>query len=123
MFRNDGTLLATGYSGGWGGIAADKNNPAAENIPDEGPLPEGNWTIGPLFYDTEMGCADVMRLTPDPSVDLKGRTAVGFLIHGDSRKLPGWASKGCIILLDAARQEIGNSGDIYLSVVAATSKG
>jgi hypothetical protein len=123
MYRPNGSLLATGYAGGWGGISADKNNPAAENIPDEGPLPEGMWTIGPSFYNVEMGCAVVMRLTPDPDVNLKGRDAFSgglehFMIHGDSLENPGCASKGCIIMPRTARNEISASIDRRLSVVA-----
>lgn len=123
MHRPDGSLLAVGYSGGWGGgeFAVDKNNPDAENIVGEGPLPEGLWTFGDLFHDDEMNCDDVLRLTPDSVTDLKGRSAVGFLIHGDGKNDAGFASKGCIILPRPARVEMGQSPDHQLSVVAIVS--
>jgi len=124
MYRPDGSLLAVGYSGGYGGgeFTADKNNPDAENVVGEGPIPEGLWTFGNLFMDLEMGCPDVLRLTPDPATDLKGRSAVGFLIHGDGKNDAGMASKGCIILPPQARVEMGQSADHQLSVVAIVSK-
>jgi hypothetical protein len=55
-----------------------------------------------------------MRLTPQGH-NAHGRT--GFLIHGDSRRNPGNASEGCIILNRSAREAIANSGDATLEVV------
>jgi len=47
-------------------------------------------------------------IAPDPGNDMLGRT--GFFIHGDSAIFPGWASAGCIVILDlAARQRIGQA--------------
>lgn len=121
MYKPDGSLLAVGYSGGWGGLSQDKNNPDAENIVGEGPIPEGLWTFGDLFHDDEMNCDDVLRLTPDSATDLKGRSASGFLIHGDGKNDAGFASKGCIILPHLARITMGNSTDHQLNVIAIIS--
>jgi hypothetical protein len=121
MYRPDGSLLAIGYSGGWGGLSQDKNNPDAENVVGEGPIPEGLWTFGNLFMDLEVGCPNVLRLTPDPATDLKGRSAAGFLIHGDGKNDAGFASKGCIILPPEARIEMGKSSDHQLNVIAIIS--
>jgi hypothetical protein len=40
----------------------------------------------------------------------------GFLIHGDSKKAPGTASNGCIILAPWYRQQIWDSMDKALIV-------
>ena len=86
-----------GYSGFGGG----KNNPDAEGLVGYGPIPKGLWLAtrcphtrkGPVaFYLHPVGH------------DAKGRTE--FMIHGDSIRAPGTASRGCIVLERAAREEI-----------------
>jgi hypothetical protein len=126
LYRPDGSVIAVGYSGGWGGELQYRNNPDAENIPDEGPIPEGMWTIGELYHDVVIKCADVMRLTPDLDTDLQGRIAEvagvqQFMMHGDSLEHPGAASKGCIVMPLFARLAVGNSSDKRLDVVRKTS--
>jgi len=58
----------------------------------------------------------VLKLNPAPSTDTHGRG--GFLMHGDSKEHPGSASHGCVILPRAVREEVWNSGDRELEVVA-----
>lgn len=104
--------VAIGYSG----FGEGKNNPALQGVPDIGPIPRGDYTIGPPE------CVDVpgphgpyvLRLTPHQPVG--GRD--GFLIHGDSIEHPGQASHGCIILARGFRSLIVTSRDTLLRVLA-----
>lgn len=101
--------IGFGYSGSGLGL----NNPSMQAAPNVGPIPRGLWTIGKP-YDSETHGPYVMRLTPDLETKIFKRG--GFLIHGDSMKLPGTASKGCIVLNRAMRNQISASGDIVLIV-------
>lgn len=94
----DNTLIGTGYSG----YQSGKNNPADEAVPFLGPIPCGRYRIGTKYDSSRVGPI-CLPLTP------LGHTAHGrtdFLIHGDSRKHPGEASRGCIILPRYVRQWI-----------------
>ncbi len=107
----NGQLVATGYSG----FDEGKNNPAMQAVPDVGPIPQGDWTIsGPPINTAEHG-PFVLTLTPATGTDTFGRS--GFLMHGDSVNAPGTASKGCIIMPRAAREQVWSSGDRNLEVV------
>ena len=68
-----------------------------------------------LFRSAEHG-PYVLTLTPAPTTNTFGRS--GFLMHGDSIIAPGTASKGCIIMPHDAREQVWNSGDRDLEVVA-----
>src|SRR5215813_12160796 len=82
-------VMATGYSG----MGDGSNNPQKQCVEDIGPIPRGQYMIGePIAEPTPF----TLPLTPSPENDMCGRA--GFLIHGDLAQLPGWASKGCIIL-------------------------
>ena len=82
-------------------------------IQDIGPIPRGRYTIGSA---TDHPSPFTLSLTPDPANDMCGRS--GFLIHGDSVQLPGWASQGCIVIADPLiRKKIAESGIDQLSVV------
>ena|SRR6267378_4222122 len=107
---HDTIEVAHGYSG----AGSSKNKPSAQNIPDEGPIPQGLYTIEPP-KDTAMHGPFVLPLQPDPKNEMFGR--FGFLIHGDSIRDPGCASEGCIILYHKIRQRIWESNDHELSVV------
>jgi hypothetical protein len=112
MWHGDPEPAATGYSGA---EPNGKNKPNMQEIPDVGPLPCGYYTItGPPFDDPKHG-PFVLRLVPDPTNQMFGRS--GFLIHGDSIEHPGAASEGCIILPRNVRQRIWYSGDRDLLVV------
>lgn len=102
-------IIAHGYAG----AGAGKNNPDMDDVPNTGPLPRGDYTIG-RPYDSSHS-PYTLRLTPHPKNVMHGRA--GFLIHGDSVKNPGTASQGCIILPRAIRQKIFESGDHDLRVV------
>jgi Protein of unknown function (DUF2778) len=110
--QQDGQHVATGYSG----ASEGKNNPAMENVPNVGPIPRGDWTItGPPLDSKDHG-PYVLKLSPAPSTETHGRS--GFLMHGDSKEHPGSASHGCVILPRAVREEVWQSGDRDLEVVA-----
>jgi len=108
----DGQHVSTGYSGASDG----KNNPAMENVHNVGPIPRGDWTITGPPVDSKDHGPYVLKLNPEPSTNTHGRS--GFLMHGDSKEHPGSASHGCVILSRPVREEVWNSGDRELEVVA-----
>ncbi|MFZ0735319.1 MAG: tlde1 domain-containing protein [Candidatus Sulfotelmatobacter sp.] len=110
--EQDGTHVATGYSGAGGG----KNNPSLQNVRNVGPIPEGAWTITGPPVNTEDHGPYVLRLNPVPQTETFGRS--GFLMHGDSKEHPGCASEGCVILPRPVREQVWTSGDRDLKVVA-----
>jgi len=110
--QQDGEHVATAYSGAGEG----KNNPAMENVPNVGPIPRGNWAIVGPPVDTHDHGPYVLRLEPAAETETHGRS--GFLIHGDSKTRPGTASQGCIILPRAIREQVWQSGDRELEVIA-----
>lgn len=109
----DGQLVGTGYSGHDNG----KNNPSMQAVPDVGPIPQGGWSIaGPPVNTAEHG-PYVLTLQPAPGTNTFGRS--GFLMHGDSIEAPGCASRGCVIMPRAVREQVWTSGDTDLEVVPA----
>jgi hypothetical protein len=108
-----GEVLGTGYSG----HPPHVNDPDAQNIPCVGPIPQGDWTIGPAYYLATKGPL-VMSLTPHSDTVTFGRS--GFLIHGDAVEFPGQeeASLGCIIMPRDVREAIDASADHQLVVQA-----
>jgi hypothetical protein len=111
IFKADGELVATGYSG----FGDGKNNPAAQDEPNIGPIPCGAYTIGfPIDRAGGPHGPFVLPLRPDPGNEMHGRS--GFLCHGDSIDHAGSASHGCIILPRAVREAIAASGDNRLTV-------
>lgn len=113
LLHND-SLVAQAYSGHAEGV----NNPALQNIKYVGPIPQGDWTISGPPFDTESHGPYVLRLSPKSGTETFGRP--GFLIHGDSVAHAGMhtASEGCIIVAHPTREQIWNSGDRDLEVVA-----
>jgi hypothetical protein len=110
--QQDGKHVSTGYSG----ASEGKNNPAMENVHNVGPIPRGDWTIAGPPVDSKDHGPYVLKLNPAPSTETHGRS--GFLMHGDSKAHPGSASHGCVILPRTAREEVWQSGDRDLEVVA-----
>jgi hypothetical protein len=108
QLRHNGRAVGVGYAGN----GAGKNNPRMEMMPEVGPIPRGRYQIS-RPYDTEGHGPHVMKLDPLGHT-AHGRTA--FLIHGDNRRSPGHASKGCIILSRYVREQISASGDPFLDV-------
>jgi hypothetical protein len=107
---HNGAAIGAGYSGHGAGL----NNPAMQNVHDVGPIPQGAWTIGPPRDPPDHLGPLAMPLTP--SGDTFGRS--DFFIHGDNAQLNHSASDGCIILVREIRQQIVDSLDSDLQVVA-----
>ena len=97
---------------GYAGHGAGRNKPLYQDIANMGPLPQGWYSIEPP-RDTPKHGPYVLPLTPDPSNRMFQRA--GFLIHGDDAEHD--ASKGCVILSRATREQIWKSGDHRLHVV------
>ena len=114
MFHND-NRIGIGYSG----HGDDVNQPAFENVPQMGPLPEGWYTIGPMEpLHGKLG-KDVLPLMPDADDEMYGRSA--FYIHGDNEDANFSASEGCIVLPHGVRSTIAalvSTGDNRLQVIA-----
>jgi hypothetical protein len=110
--QQDGKRIANGYSG----AGAGKNNPAMQQLPNVGPIPQGDWTIVGPPVDTQDHGPYVLHLHPAPQTETFGRS--GFLMHGDSIESPGCASHGCVILPRPVREQVWTSGDRDLKVVA-----
>jgi hypothetical protein len=108
---HDGEFVGTGYSG----FEAAANDQSQESVPNVGPIPRGDYTIGDFFDDPGGKGPIVADLTPDAGTDTFGRS--GFMIHGDNVEMNHSASHGCIILAHAIRQQISDSGDSDLEVV------
>lgn len=107
----DGVPLGAGYSG----QPECKNDPTQCDQHDRGPIPPGRYTIGEP-HDSPTHGPFAMKLTPDPSNEMYGRSA--FMIHGDSASHPGAASNGCIIAPRAVRETVHRLNDRDLEVVA-----
>jgi hypothetical protein len=109
----NGAIVATGYSGAPG---VTKNNPAYQDIHNEGPIPQGRWNIGNLTVGQTPHGPYVLHLFPEAGTNTFGRS--GFLIHGDSIVNPGGASEGCVIMPRPIREQIWTSNDHELTVIA-----
>lgn len=109
--RHDGQLIATGYAGRGKG----KNSTAHEAQQRMGPIPRGGWLIGAPYDSAKVGPYALPLVVVAPT-ETFGRSA--FRIHGDSKRFPGTASEGCIIVPLAARVAIVESGDRELVVSA-----
>lgn len=110
----DGSKVATGYSGAPEG----RNDPLKQGVVDVGPIPRGRWAIGAPYFSQTHG-PYTLPLTPQPGTETFGRG--GFLVHGDSLEHPGNASRGCLILPLAVRQQMWREGDHSLEVVEGLS--
>jgi len=107
-----GEIRGQGYSGN----GSDLDRPAGQGDVGHGPIPQGDWTIGP-FFDAPGGKGPIVaHLTPNEGTDCLGRS--GFMIHGDNRAANHTASEGCIILSHTLRMLIQGSGDNQLIVTA-----
>ncbi len=115
LYDPDGTFMARGYSGD----AANFNNPAAQALRAEGPIPVGAYTIGdPIDPPDHLGPL-AMPLTPNAGTNTLGRSS--FFMHGDNRAANHTASHGCIIMGRAVRQAVLDSPEDQLLVVAEES--
>ena len=88
---------------GYAGRGDHKNRSASECRVGEGPLPRGVYRVGVPTEHPRLGDL-AFPLYPFGSNRMCGRS--GFYIHGDSRRNPGNASHGCIILSRPGREAI-----------------
>ena len=112
LFHDD-ELTGIGYSGHGDGF----DNPILQDVPNEGPIPQGNWTIGKPYTHIRLGPL-TMNLTPNKGTNTLGRGA--FRMHGDNSEVNHTASDGCIVLNKLIRQEVVKAvliGDNQLTVV------
>lgn len=112
MYGPGGGLVEKGYSGHGHSI----NSPIAEAAVGVGPIPTGEYVIGPPHMPIDHLGPLAMPLWPNKANEMHGRS--GFFIHGDNQKMNHTASNGCIILSRTARQSISNNPDKHLLVVA-----
>jgi len=116
MTDPSGELVGIGYSGGDCGTAPEgKNNPAMQNVPMVGPIPQGIYTIGPAYTHSRLGPV-TMNLYPSQQNQMFDRDA--FRIHGDNPNHIGESSDGCIVLARDVREMISESRDLTLEVVS-----
>jgi len=99
----------------YAGAPGYKNNPDYECLRNRGPLPRGRYRIVGVPFTHRKAGPFTLRLKPYPDNSMCGRD--GFLIHGESRKNPGTASNGCIILDRDFRNLIWNSLDKEVIVI------
>jgi len=102
---------------GYSGAPEGRNNPAMQDVPFIGPIPEGWYTIKPPTNSTHCGF-EAMPLIPDPSNEMYGRD--DFYMHGDSVTHPGDGSDGCIVQERPVRDQVAGAvsiGDDRLQVV------
>lgn len=78
--RHNGALVGTGYSGAGLSASSGRNNPAMQHIPNQGPLPAGQYQIGASYSHPNKEPTS-MNLTPAGHNAL-GRS--GFMIHGNN---------------------------------------
>lgn len=116
VYQDGGQSLAIGYAGGnCGKHPEGKNNPAMQDVPDIGPIPQGLWGISAPHDHPKLG-KYAMALTPMTDTNTFGRS--GFYMHGDSIPHPGEASDGCPVVPKFARERVWESGDHVLNVVS-----
>lgn len=105
---HDGLKLGTGYSG----HADGRDNPKLLAVAQVGPIPVGNYDVGPAYTHPHLGPV-VMNLDPAQGTNTFGRSL--FRIHGDNAASD--ASHGCIVVGPAIRRAIAASKDRILEVV------
>ncbi len=110
------TVVKTGYSGHAEGL----NNPDMEHVRGVGPIPRGQWRIGPPYDSDSLGPYTLpLWYLEDGNFDdsaAYGRSA--FRVHGDNSARNRSASHGCIVLPRKVRELIAESSDSLLEVIA-----
>lgn len=110
-YGDDGSSMSDPQA--YSGYGSAANNPAWVSWSGIGPLPAGDYWIGPP-YDGNLGKPQ-FRLTPvkDPFMhipDMSYRDPHSFLIHANSQDHPGMASEGCIVTSRALRHWLAEEG-------------
>lgn len=109
--------------GGYSGYLGGQNDPSANCDQSYGPIPRGFYEIlkpRDIVISADRKLIYAMPLIPSPDNDMCDPPRDNFLIHGDSKYLPGMAprtaSAGCIIFPPNIRSRIWDSGDHQLRV-------
>jgi hypothetical protein len=94
----DGPVPSTAilFGGCYAGMGTSKNNPADQCLRDRGPLPRGEYFIGPLQKYPHLGPA--MQLLPLITNNMCGRG--GFYVHLDNLAHVGMSSDGCCVCMN-----------------------
>jgi len=106
MVHEGGAVVFLGYSGAGHSSAEGRDNPAMCRTPGKGPIPPGDYAIGPPHTSPNTG-PFTMDLEPAAGTNTFGRSL--FRMHGNNQEND--ASHGCIILPPDARRAIWHSGD------------
>lgn len=106
----DHLLDRAGYSGSFS--AGGYNNPDKQYEKLVGPIPQGQYSIGPA---TDFPTKLAFPLTPMAGTDTRGRG--GFMIHGGCLDGTLRASTGCVIVDVATRTRIASGGIALLKVI------
>ena len=111
----NGVFVAKGYAGGnCGKNPEGVNNHDMQSVHNVGPLPVGNYKLGTMIEESELGpCA--IPLIPDPANEMFGRGH--FFCHGDMIGHIGAGSEGCIVQARPVRMALAASQDRDLQVV------
>lgn len=112
LHEPSGKTLAKGYSGNTAGL----NNPSAQARIGVGPIPVGEYTVGPPHVPVDHLGPVALPLWPAPANNMHGRS--GFFMHGDNAAMNHTASHGCIIMPPIVRRAVNASADKRLHVVA-----
>ena len=109
-----GTERCVHQSVGYAGRGEHKNRPDSQAERGLGPLPVGFYRVQSPVDHPRLGPL-AFRLVAYRNNQMFGRS--GFYIHGDSRKEPGNASHGCVIVNRDCREAVLHYGVKYLEVV------
>jgi hypothetical protein len=107
-----GALHVVSDAHGYAGKGACRNEPSAQAIKSNGPIPRGLYAMTDVKDSLNTGPFTI-TLRPDDRNVMHGRAA--FRIHGNDHEND--ASEGCIILARDVREKIWNSNDHVLLVV------
>jgi hypothetical protein len=114
LYNPSGLHHATGYAGGNEGKNPEGvNNHAAEAMKSIGPLPCGLYVMQEPVPQSKLG-PYAIPLLPATSNKMFGRG--DFYCHGDTPAMNHSASEGCIIMPNAIRHEMWESGDHQVMV-------
>ena len=120
MTQDDGTLVATGFSGNNSRPGVNPNhlqgmnNPEMQSVHCIGPLPQGTYSVGPWGPHSELG-PNSAALT-QTSGETYGRD--GFYIHGPGENDPENSSEGCIVIGHDERIAVMNLAPDQITVTA-----
>lgn len=116
--QSTGKLTRDGVTVGWcySGHGIGLNSHTKEAVHGVGPIPCGEWSIGPPKDPIDHLGPLAMPLTPKPGNNAHGRSA--FFMHGDNAEANHTASDGCIIANHDIRLAVAESGDHDLEVIA-----